>query len=154
MLNQHQVRISRRRVIQQGSSCLSLFQPTFFGTRHASPANNNSANQASITMSPATTSKNNTSSSADGFRHRSRLVSDLPRVSSSECSVVALARLLPERSSASFLEDSSPVAKRARVCFYLQEALDLCDMSLALLNDDDDDDDDDASSETNTHSSV
>jgi hypothetical protein len=73
-------------------------------------------------------------------------------VSSPENSVVALARLPPaERNSSSFLEDSSPATKRARVCSYLQEAMDLCDISLALLNDDDDDD---ASSETHANSNV
>jgi hypothetical protein len=103
-------------------------------------------------MSPATTSKSITScrSFADGFRLGNRLVSDSPSISSPENSVVALALLLPDkRSSASFPEDSA-ARKRARICSYLQEALDLCDTSLALLDDDDDND----ASETHTHSGV
>jgi hypothetical protein len=45
---------------------------------------------------------------------------------------------LPKRVSASsFLEDPPPAAKRARICSYLQEALDLCNTTLELLEEDD-----------------
>jgi hypothetical protein len=72
-----------------------------------------------------------------GFRIRNRLVSpNAPSLLSSENN--ALAQALPTRINASFLEDPSPAAKRARMCSYLQEALDLCDTTLALLEEDDD----------------
>jgi hypothetical protein len=76
-------------------------------------------------------------SSASSFRIRNRMVSpDPPSLLSLEYNAVAQAR--PTRINASFLEDSSPAAKRARMCSYLQEALDLCDTTLALLDNEDD----------------
>lgn len=79
-------------------------------------------------------------SSASRFRIRNRLVSlDPPNSLSLEYNHgVALAR--PERINASFLEDSSPAAKQARMCSCIQEALDLCDITMALLDEDEDDD--------------
>ena len=76
-------------------------------------------------------------SSASTFRIRNRLVSpDPPSLLSLEYNAVAQAQ--PKRINALFLEDSLPAAKRARMYSYLQEALDLCDITLALLDEDDD----------------
>jgi hypothetical protein len=87
-------------------------------------------------MSQATDNYMTRRSSASRFPIRNRLVSpDPPSLLSLEYNTVALAR--PKRINASFVEDSSPAAKRARMCSYLQEALDLCDTTLAFLDEDD-----------------
>jgi hypothetical protein len=89
-------------------------------------------------MSQATDNNITSRSSASRFRIRNRLVSpDPPSLLSLEYNGVAQAQ--PKRINALFLEDSSPAAKRARVCSYLQEALDLCDIALTLLDEDEDD---------------
>jgi hypothetical protein len=79
-------------------------------------------------------------SSASRFRLINRLVSpdsqDSPSSLSLEYNGIALAR--PKRTNASFVEDFSPAAKQARMCSYLQEALDLYDIALTLLDEDDD----------------
>jgi hypothetical protein len=88
-------------------------------------------------MSPATDNNITCTSFVSRFRIRNRLVSpDPPSLLSLEYNAVAQAR--PKPINASFLEDSSPAAKRARMCSYLQEALDLCNTTLALLDDEDD----------------
>jgi hypothetical protein len=87
----------------------------------------------SITMSHATDNTMTCRSSASRSRIRNRLASqDPPSLLSLEYNAAALAR--PKRTNASFLDDSSPAAKRARMLSYLQEALDLCDTTLALLD--------------------
>ena len=78
-------------------------------------------------------------SSASTFRIRNRLFSpDPPSLLSLQYNAVAQAQAQPKRINALFLEDSSPAAKRARMCSYLQEALDLCNITLAFLDEDDD----------------
>jgi hypothetical protein len=87
-------------------------------------------------MSQATDNNLTCRSSAITFRIRNRLLSpDPPSLLSLEFNAVSLAR--PKRINASLVEDYSPAAKRARMLSYLQEALDLCDTTLAYLDEDD-----------------
>lgn len=75
-------------------------------------------------------------SSASGLRLGNQLVSPDPSSLPSLLNNIGALALPHKRVSASFQEDSSPAVKRARLCSYLQEALDLGDTTLLIINED------------------